>query len=148
MEMTFKQATQAVRTYIRANLTDRRLAEVYAFNQDGKMAFADPCGCLMGVTLAEQLHTGKTTVCTGKHYEKARMLDTGQGLYILRSFGSAEWGYNILNNKLGVEASTRKMSAVLRAEIRRRDRIAQAKRDMQEWFDEPVAELVPVRSLH
>jgi hypothetical protein len=53
--MTLRQAKTAVREDIRT-FTDQKLAEVYAFNPDGKMSYGDGCACIIGVASSDVLH--------------------------------------------------------------------------------------------
>jgi hypothetical protein len=73
--MTFQKelqnSKQIVRDWVRTNFSDEKLASVTAFNADGKMSFRNPCGCLMGVTHSEFLHSGHG--CDRKHYWRARI---------------------------------------------------------------------------
>ena len=54
-----RNSKQVTREWVRGQFSDQRLASVAAFNQDGKMSFRNPCGCLMGVTYSDPLHTGR-----------------------------------------------------------------------------------------
>ena len=53
-----RSSKQIIRQWVGANFSDQKLANVMAFNADGKMTFRNPCGCLMGVTYSEPLHIG------------------------------------------------------------------------------------------
>src|ERR1041385_5578348 len=68
--MTLRESKQLIRRWISERFSDERLAEVYAFNQDGRMRFLDPCGCLLGVTGAETLHSKKCSAGWPPHYAK------------------------------------------------------------------------------
>lgn len=50
-----RHSKQVVREWVRAHFSDQRLASVAAFNEDGRMGFRNPCGCLMGVTFSDRL---------------------------------------------------------------------------------------------
>lgn len=138
---------QIVRDWVRQNFSDERLAAVVAFNADGKMSFRNPCGCLMGVTHSEQLHVGQG--CNREHYWLARKQDLAQtrrfaALFPISRIGKAERAYNFLgfsasfNNCFGDDQlRRRRFSALLRAEMRRRDHLAseQTKITAESVFD-------------
>src|ERR1041385_7567355 len=54
--MTLRESKQLIRRWISERFSDERLAQVYAFNQDGKMRFQSACDCLLGVTGSSILH--------------------------------------------------------------------------------------------
>ncbi len=124
---------QMVREWVRANFSDEKLASVAAFNEDGKMSFRNPCGCLMGVTYSSQLHVGHG--CNREHYWIARRQDLAQtrrfaSFFPFSRIGKAEKAYNFLgfspnyNHCFGDDQlRRRRFSALLRAEMRRRDRL-------------------------
>ncbi len=128
-----RNSKQIVREWVRSHFTDQKLASVAAFNSDGKMSFRNPCGCLMGVTLSDRLHTGHD--CDRKHYWLARRQDLAQtrrfaALFPSSRIGKAEKAYNFLGfsaafgNCFGDdELRRRRFSALLRAEMRRRERL-------------------------
>jgi hypothetical protein len=128
-----RKSKQVVREWVRANFSDEKLAGVTAFNADGKMTFRNPCGCLMGVTHSERLHMGRD--CDRNHYWVARRQDLAQtrrfaALFPTSRIGRAEKAYNFLGfsasfgNCFGDdELRRRRFSALLRAEMRRRERI-------------------------
>jgi hypothetical protein len=72
-----QNAKQTIRDWVRANFSDQKLASVAAFNADGRMSFRNPCGCLMGVTYSDPLHTGNGSGndCNREHYWLARRQD-------------------------------------------------------------------------
>lgn len=110
-----REAKQAIRFFIRAHWSDQKLAEVLAFNADGKMGFWAPCNCILGVTLSDKLHAGEQCPdSVARHYARAIYL-TGAD--------EAEGGYAYL----GIAGDRRaRFSAILRAELRRRDRARRA----------------------
>jgi hypothetical protein len=128
-----RKSKQVVREWVRANFSDQKLAEVTAFNADGKMTFRNPCGCLMGVTYSERLHMGNE--CNRSHYWVARRQDLSQtrrfaALFPTSRIGKAEKAYNFLGfaSNFGYcfgddELRRRRFSALLRAEIRRREQV-------------------------
>jgi hypothetical protein len=128
-----RNSKQIVRDWVRFNFSDQRLASVAAFNADGKMSFCNPCGCLMGVTFSEPLHMGHD--CDRRHYWLARRQDLAQirrfaALFPSSRIGKAEKAYNFLGYSAAFshcfgddELRRRRFSALLRAEMRRRDRL-------------------------
>jgi hypothetical protein len=128
-----RKSKQVVREWVRANFSDEKLAGVTAFNADGKMTFRNPCGCLMGVTYSEHLHQGHN--CNRDHYWVARKQDLAQTRRFAAWFptsriGRAERAYNFLGFSANFgycfgddELRRRRFSALLRAEMRRRERI-------------------------
>jgi hypothetical protein len=135
-------AKAAIRPWLHL-FTDQRLAEVYAFNQDGHMRYNDPCACLCGVFSAKSLHArigaqrcpeARDGFVDFPHYELARRHHEA---------GCAEAGYYALGVTHGFVlipnsyASTAtpftphsdalrrvRLSPMLRAEMRRRERLA------------------------
>jgi len=121
------ESRKVIRAFIQKHWDDQRLHDVYAFNADGKMRFASSCCCLMGVTLAETLHSNCQCIYNrllDAHYFKAQRLPGGL---------AAEEGYRVLGYYLYTRGSTPRiqvsdelrrlrLSALLRAEIRRRVR--------------------------
>lgn len=134
-----RHSKQVVREWVRAHFSDQRLASVAAFNEDGRMGFRNPCGCLMGVTFSDRLHhpglDGANHDCDRKHYWRARRLDLSQtrrfaALFLSSQLGKAEKAYLFLGfaadsrNCFGDdELRRRRFSALLRAEMRRRARL-------------------------
>jgi hypothetical protein len=132
-EKELRKSKQIVRAWVRANFSDQKLASVAAFNSDGKMSFRNPCGCLMGVTYSEHLHTGQG--CNREHYWTARHQDLSQtrrfaAFFSASRIGKAEKAYNFLgfspmyNSCFGDDhVRRRRFAAILRAEMRRRERL-------------------------
>jgi len=139
-----QSSKQVVRAWVRAHFSDQRLASVVAFNEDGRMGFRNPCGCLMGVTYSDRLHDpgldgagidGANHDCDRKHYWRARRLDLSQtrrfaALFLASQLGKAEKAYLFLGfsancrNCFGDDdLRRRRFSALLRAEMRRRARL-------------------------
>lgn len=128
-----RNSKRVVRGWIQANFSDQRLASVAAFNADGGMSFRNPCGCLMGVTYSGRLHQGHD--CDRKHYWMARREDLAQtrrfaALFPASRIGRTEKAYNFLGYSPSFtscfgddELRRRRFSALLRAEMRRRDRL-------------------------
>lgn len=99
-----------VKRFISENWSDQKVAEVLAFNEDGKMSFCNPCACILGVSSSNQLHE----LCTTVH------------LYDLRKqFGVVElayrdlWQYSMLADR---DAARREsIDAILREIIGERE---------------------------
>jgi hypothetical protein len=127
-----RHSKQVVREWVRANFSDQKLASVVAFNADAKMNFRNPCGCLMGVTHSDRLHEGHD--CDREHYWQARRQDLAQtrrfaALFPAYRLGKAEKAYHFLGYSPALsscfgddELRRRRFGALLRAEMRRRDR--------------------------
>jgi hypothetical protein len=110
-----QQNKQIIREYIRQHFSDEKLAQVYAWNQDGKMLATDPCGCLLGVTSSAQIHNWSKEGCpNSKHYFEAKAIP-----------GAVEAEQAFFRLSHGHSNSRRQpvMSAILRAEMKRRDAI-------------------------
>jgi hypothetical protein len=113
--MTLRESKQLIRRWISERFSDERLAEVYAFNQDGKMMYESPCCCLLGVTGAENLHEAGSG-CDKRHYIRIReTVPIGM---------ATELAYNFLGNiaphwmQFGDPLRRRRLSAILRAQMR------------------------------
>jgi hypothetical protein len=140
-QVELRNSKQIVREWVRANFSDQKLADVTAFNADGKMTFRNPCGCLMGVTHSNTLHIGFD--CNRDHYWIARRQDLSQtrrfaALFPSSRIGKAEKAYNFLgystafNNCFGDDqVRRRRFSALLRAEMRRRARLTVLTEEVQ-----------------
>jgi len=127
-----KGSKQIVRAWVRANFDDQRLASVAAFNADGNMTFRNPCGCLLGVTYSDPLHAGHG--CDREHYWTARRQDLARKgplapFFPASRIGKAEKAYNFLGFSREFsscfgddEIRRRRFSALLRAEMRLRER--------------------------
>src|SRR6266568_3714019 len=132
MNPTLKQSAlrankQAIRAFIRAHWNDQKLTEVYAFNRDGKMSALDGCSCIRGVTFSDTLHQLDFTRPIASthdpfHYSKTTALSGAT---------QAEYAYIHLAGVLSSRDPSsipalrqRRLSAILRAEMRRRDRMA------------------------
>ena len=112
--MSLKEEKQAIRNFVRANWTDQKLAEVYAFNRDGKMHPQKACNCLLGVTLSENLHDNNDGfTCPGGHYSAAECLNHAW----LAEKAYMNWMF-FCEEPLGL--CQRRLSAILRAEMKRR----------------------------
>ncbi len=129
MNQILKECKANIRAFIRQHFSDQRLSEVYAFNHDDKMKYWNTCGCLMGVTLAESLHQ----CCDDDllHYHRAQKLEGARDAEL----SYAKLGYRLEEiqhqyfvhlNEAGIRR--RRLSAILRAEIRRRDHLNAVKR--------------------
>jgi hypothetical protein len=125
MNQTLKEAKQTIRKFIQQHWSDQKLVEVYAFNADGKMTFDHCCDCIRGVTLADTLHcSSKDCDSLGilpDHYIKAGFLEgAGETESAYRKLGyvNLRITYPSGNDSL----RQRRLSAILRAEIRLRSR--------------------------
>ncbi len=128
-----QRSKQIIRDWIRTNFSDQKLASVTAFNADGRMSFRSSCGCLLGVTYSDPLHAEEN--CNGEHYRLARRQDSAQSRRWAAPFapsgmGKLEKAYLFLglspafNNCVGDDQLRRsRLSALLRAEMHRRDRL-------------------------
>lgn len=108
-------AKRAIRVFIRAHWPDQKLAEVYAFNRDGKMSYLDSCCCILGVTLADTLHN---SAGKGRLLANSELVEYSYLVLTFRRFPSNVEKSNAL--------AQRRLSAILRAEMRRRDKLRQA----------------------
>lgn len=120
-KFTLQDAKILIRRFIQMHWSDQKLAEVYAFNRDGKMRYDDACGCIRGVTLSDTLHTEEDKpCCPSDHY-----VDTVH----MEGAREAERGYLRLHRFTWAPdqpefegLAQRRLSAILRAEMRRRER--------------------------
>lgn len=120
MNQKLKQAYRSLREFI-ATWPESRVIEAYAFNKEGKMIYNHGCRCVRGLAEAETLHVER---CEGDHYHKAN----SQLAY------TAEVAYYVIGltafppppGTLGDDGlRQRRMSPILRAEMRRRFRLRQ-----------------------
>jgi|SRR6185312_3459548 len=136
--MTLREAKQILRDFIRAEWSDEKLAQVYAFNADGKMSLDCPCSCIVGVHSSLQLHYG----CMKGHYSafidrhpQARVIETAYAR--LGCAGDIQIAQQAL---IGIDfrqlQCNRIFSAILRAEMRRRDRIRAGERFFASTLDD------------
>ncbi len=119
MNPELKQAKASIRAFIRMHWNDEKLCAVYAFNRDGKMRYSSGCCCLLGVTAFDRLHQVDTcpfwTPGTAQHhYYEAKALSGAL---------SAEKAYLFLGFYGGEPQRQPRLSAILRAEMRRRERL-------------------------
>lgn len=136
LQKDLRAAKDFIRGFIREHWDDQKLAAAYAWNADGNMRFKDPCGCLLGVTLSSVFHNyGKS--CEMDHYYEAKRLHFGFSAEI--QFLALGTDFKIRGNA-GQEAGTRRrrMSALLRTEMRLRERT----RKLQEKVNEST-QVVP-----
>jgi hypothetical protein len=127
--MTLQQAKRDIRWFIRQYWSDQKLAEVYAFNTDGKMSWLDSCGCIRGVTLSETLHS-QPCLAEEDHYSLTGAFPgarIAEAAYLRLHFYECD---DILRRervslvKQRSALAQRRLSAILRAELRRRARSA------------------------
>jgi hypothetical protein len=124
-----RQAKQTLRQYIR-RFDDPKLAAVYAFNSDGKMEYANTCSCLRGVASSAVLHHIK---CRGDHYfrigfDPATRCAEHAYLALGWSFEYEFEDYGFAGSAFRDDLRRVRLSAILRAELRRRDRDRAAQR--------------------
>src|ERR1043166_6181411 len=127
--MTLRESKQLIRRWISERFSDERLAQVYAFNQDGKMRFQSACDCLLGVTGSPTLHEPES--CRDDdwpaHYFRIRYnggqfaLDCEQAYNILGWLNTRRFGIADCSDEL----RKRRLSAILRAQMRIRARARQ-----------------------
>jgi hypothetical protein len=127
--MTLRESKQLIRRWISERFSDERLAQVYAFNQDGKMRFQSACDCLLGVTGSSTLHEPEN--CPDDdwpaHYFRIRYnggqfaLDCEQAYNILGWLNTRRFGIADCSDEL----RKRRLSAILRAQMRIRARARQ-----------------------
>lgn len=134
MNKLLRKDKQDIREFIQQQFTDEKLASVYAFNRDGKMEFYNTCSCLMGVTLSDHLHHKKCPDSIDRngfkgHYRKAQILPLANAAEIAYGQLGYPLGSSYKNeDKLDLGLRRRlRLSAILRAEMRRRDRIRASK---------------------
>ena len=129
MTEELKWAKQGIREWI-GEFSDQRLAEVYAFNADGKMRYNDGCACLMGVTLAQRLHVCMANSCCPEsdfglctHYGAASHM-YGASFAETAYYALGHGDYRGCKPKpyMNKHLRQRRLSPILRAEMRRRDR--------------------------
>jgi hypothetical protein len=140
--MTLRKAKSYVRSYIR-DWTDEKLAQVLAFASDEKMDYYHPCRCLIGVGTSKIPHSVE---CEGNHYER-EFLAHPQGREWVRR---AEWSYKFLGLPSDCKSfdlsldkdqylRDRRFVAILKAEIRLRDRRKKTSRPVEEGVEVATA---------
>lgn len=117
MNITLRDYKHAIRTFIREHWSDQKLHEVYAFNRDGKLDAGNPCGCILGVSLSERLHQDR---CSAGHYMEAHNKLSGAS-FAEQAYMSLSW-VGVTGELSGVSLRGRRLSAILRAEMRLRAR--------------------------
>ena len=115
-----------IRKFIDNNFTDEALAKVYAFNADGKMHYASTCSCLLGVAVSAILHESQS--CKEEPLDHYYLAKEALPFAI-----EAEAAYGDLDNatlNLGPEiVRQRRLSAILRGQMRLRERAKQAQHE-------------------
>jgi hypothetical protein len=126
--MELREAKQGVRTFLREHYTDERLAMLLAHAQDGKLSYVSCC-CFVGIVTANHA-LRDITQDMGDHYDEAKKLPGAE---------KAELAYlELWNSKAYPEANRRSCAVsdeirrrtlipIVKAEIRRRERLAAAK---------------------
>jgi hypothetical protein len=137
-------STKAIETLI-AGWSDQKLAEVLAFNEDGKMRYMSGCSCIIGVSGSDVLHEQCRLTTPDHHYYKtkdsAKIYSLAETEYARLSEPENTKGY-IIHGDDGARA--RALDVILRAEIARRDEARDAARATQEPACEPVS-VTPAR---
>ena len=124
-----REVKQQLRWWARTQLGDERLAEVYAFNADGKMSYDDPCGCVRGVMLATTLHHSDEfgrclTESSGnrRHYRSAGLV---RGMYEVEN-AYQQLGFYVAGRWPSEDEREQmrrvRLGPILKAEMRRRAR--------------------------
>jgi hypothetical protein len=131
--MTLRESKQLIRHWISERFSDERLAQVYAFNQDGRMRFQSACDCLLGVTGSSTLHQPEDCPDADwpAHYFRIRYnggqfaLDVEQAYNIIGWVGSRGFMHDSSDRLRQV-----RLSAILRAQMRIRARQRQQKGEL------------------
>jgi len=117
--MTLRKAKGYIRAWI-SPWSDQKLAEVYAFNADGKMDIWESCNCIRGVVLCDQLHIGSAGECGIAHYsQSAKIPGAIEAEFSYLELGRIRIGHH---SGWGKALAQRRLSAILRAEMRLRSR--------------------------
>ncbi len=120
------RSPKVVVEFVRTRFDDEKLAQVSAFNEDGKMSFFEPCCCLLGVASSTTLHVS----CRDHHYwrlagsgycrvAEAAYWSLGSPLSLWRLSG----GVMGLPTPFHVALRRRRFAKILREETARRDRL-------------------------
>jgi hypothetical protein len=140
--LSLQQAKQIIRGRIKA-WSDEKLAAIYCFNVDGNMSFFNCCGCLVGVDTSEVPHEACsgpspfevrpdlaiTPTFNAPHYYRAMRYEAYAPIleeaYLI--LGGSQDGLTEARSAPDVKAfhaglRQRRLSAILRAEMRIRDR--------------------------
>jgi hypothetical protein len=124
MNAQLKENKQIIRTFIRQHYTDERLAMLLAHAQSGKLAYFSCC-CFIGIPTADHALQTEGDYVGVPHYRKAKELAGAI---------NAEYAYCALGPGLAEpEANSqriRRLIPILKAEIRRRDHIAQQSKEL------------------
>lgn len=137
-------AKSPVRAFLRL-FSDQRLAEVYAFNQDGHMHYADPCTCLCGVFSAKSLHIRTLnglcpeSISMAVHYDEAKYIEEGYCAERGYALLGAVPGYVLTFGEFAIHYDHTtdtlrrvRLSPMIRAEMRRRERLLLPSQELQE----------------
>lgn len=140
MNEYLQENKRVIRAFVRAHWSDQKLHDVYAFNRDGRMTFQNSCACILGVTGSDVLHDD-VQICPESHEDPFGSV-TGHYSRLRKTLPGAceaEVAYQQLGYRVIFKSSvvceiqqtsgddniiTRQniLSAILRAEIRRRSR--------------------------
>lgn len=123
-------AEQHILDFVRT-WTDQKVAEVIAFNDDGRMEYNCCCGCIRGVTLSTTLHTtGQLRACADSgpnHYGKTVWLPGAllaeKGYLMLHPLLAepSEFQRYDVDSARGRAIARERMAVILRKDQARRD---------------------------
>lgn len=127
---------QQSRRHIRAflhTLSWQKIADMYAFNQDGRADFYDYCGCLLGMASSDRLHTDDEFCWRGDrglpcHYLRIR---SNNPLAVPAEEAYSHLGYKASGNGSQCLRAMR-LHYILKAELRRRARVEMALKTPQD----------------
>jgi hypothetical protein len=120
MNQQLKENKQIIRNFLREHYTDEKLVMLLAHAQSGKLSFHSCC-CFIGIPTADHALQGKNVIGYESHYKISEMLSGA---------GRAEEAYARLDYPIATdeERRRRRLISIVKAEIRRRDRLAQSAR--------------------
>lgn len=117
-----QQLKQDIRAFLRSAYTDQRLAEVLAHAQDGKLSYWSCC-CLRGAATADHALKPMTDDWNAPHYSTAMDLpNSAQAAVAYLNLGGP-WSADDAENEQSDSRRRRIVIPILRAEIRRRDKL-------------------------
>jgi hypothetical protein len=132
MNTELRQRKQAIRSFMREHYTDERLAMLLAHAQEGRLSYLSCC-CFIGTTTARHpLRDGRSMilgtrlrsrfdVVRPKHYNEAQKLS-----------GAYEAETAFLEIAYSDVARRRILIPMVRAEMRRRDRLAMSNQEVRQ----------------
>lgn len=122
MQTTLKQAKKDVRLFLRNHYSDERLAMLLAHLQSGKFSYFSCC-CFVGIPTAEHSLRGELFQGSeyGNHYAVAKGL-IGALAAERGAFALGHIGVNIESNDSFDVARNKRLIAIVRAEMWRREK--------------------------